>query len=211
MWIFLGVSAFVVLLITVILLLPVNVILKISQDGELFFRYKILHKTFGENPDPNNPITRVLKELTGISRLNTKALKETAQKGNLLRTLGDSVSLITGLLKRVLGLLKHCQIKVLKLQIVCAEGDAAQTAIQYGRCYAVISPLLGFLHSAMKVDPKGEHIDITCDFQATESHYEFETVLVVRVFRVLIALLRASRDEAERTAVTNQKTPASDS
>lgn len=214
MWIFFGVLAFIVLLITVILLLPVDVILKINQNGELFFRYKILYKTFGEDPDPNNPIVRALKELTGVARLDKEAFKERAEKGNLIGALSSSVSLVIGLLKRLLHLLKSCKIKVLKLQIVCAESDAAQTAIQYGRCYALISPLLGFIHSSMKVNPKGERIDITCDFQTAQSRCEFETVLVVRVFRVLIGLLHASRDEAERTAdraITNQKTSASDS
>ena len=47
MWIFLGIIAFIILLITVILLLPVYVIIKTDETGEVIFRYKILFKTYG--------------------------------------------------------------------------------------------------------------------------------------------------------------------
>ncbi len=198
MWIFLSILAFIILLITVILLLPVYIIIKTDQNGEMIFRYKILFKTFGEDPNPDNPIVKTLKEISGVTRLDKEKLKESAKKGNLLETLNDSFSLILGLLKRLLGLLKFCTVKVLKVKIVCAESDAAQTAIDYGRCYAVVSPLLSFLHSSMKIRPKGEDINITCNFEKAESYYEFETVLVVRVFRVLGALFRAAYDEAQR-------------
>lgn len=200
MRIFLGILAFIILLVTVILLLPVYIIIKTDKNGEMIFRYKILFKTFGEDPDPDNPIVNTLKEISGVTRLDKEKLKESVKKGNLLETLNDSFALILGLLKRLLGLLKFCTVKVLRVKIVCAESDAAQTAIDYGRCYAAISPLVSFLHSKMKIRKKGEDINITCNFETRESSYDFEAVLVVRVFRILVALFHAAFDEVKRVS-----------
>ena len=214
MWILMDIVAFIVLLITVILLLPVYIIIKTDQNGEIIFRYKILSKTFGENPDPNNPIVKTLKNITGVARLDKEKLKENATKGNLLDTVSESISLIMGLLKRLLGLLKHCKVNVLKVKIVCGESCVAQAAVNYGICWALISPLLSFIHSSMKIREKGESIEVFCNYETPDSHYEFETVLVVRVFRVLAVLLRAVADEKRRVSkkdTANQKSPKSDS
>ena len=61
MWIVLIVIACLALLITVICLLPVKVLLKNDAQNPLILRYKFLGKTFGENPDPNDPIIKTLK------------------------------------------------------------------------------------------------------------------------------------------------------
>ena len=45
MWIFLGIVAAIVLIITVILLLPVYIIVKSDEEGQLMLRYKFLHQS----------------------------------------------------------------------------------------------------------------------------------------------------------------------
>ena len=200
MWIFLGIIAFIILLITVILLLPVYVIIKTDETGEVIFRYKILFKTYGENPNPDNPIVKTLVKTSGLERLRKEQFKESAMRGTVLDALGENVSLIVGLLKHLLGLLKRCKVKVLKLNVICAEGDAAETAIYYGQSCALVYPLVSFIHASLKVRKKGEKVEIICDYDGQESYYELETILVVRVFRVLGAVLRAGIDEAKRMA-----------
>lgn len=200
MWIFLGIIAFIILLITVILLLPVYVIIKTDETGEVIFRYKILFKTYGENPNPDNPIVKTLVKTSGLERLRKEQFKESAMRGTVLDALGENVSLIVGLLKYLLGLLKRCKVKVLKLNVICAEGDAAETAIYYGQSCALVYPLVSFIHASLKVRKKGEKVAIICDYDGQESYYELETILVVRVFRVLGAVLRAGIDEAKRMA-----------
>lgn len=200
MWIFLGIIAFILLLITAILLLPVYVIIKTDETGEVIFRYKILFKTYGENPNPDNPIVKALVKTSGLERLRKEQFKESAMRGTVLDALGENVSLILGLLKHLLGLLKRCKVKVLKLNVICAEGDAAETAIYYGQSCALVYPLVSFIHASLKVRKKGEKVAIICDYDGQESYYELETILVVRVFRVLGAVLRAGIDEAKRMA-----------
>lgn len=205
MWILLGIIAFIILLITVILLLPIYITIKTDETGEAIIRYKILFKTYGENPNPDNPIVKALVKTSGLERLRKEQFKESAKKGTVLDALGENVSLILGLMKHLLGLLKRCKVKVLKINVVCAEEDAAQTAIYYGQCCSIVYPIVSFIHASLKVRKRGEKVQILCDYDRNESYYEFETVLVVSVFRVLKAVLRAGIDEAKRMAEQDAK------
>ena len=58
MWIVLGIIGFLALLITVILLLPVKIILRNDDKEALILRYRFLGKTFGEDPNPDDPIVK---------------------------------------------------------------------------------------------------------------------------------------------------------
>ncbi len=200
MWIFLGILLFLIILITAILLLPIYVTIKTDENGELYFRYKILNKTFGENPDPNDPILKALKSASGISRLEKDSLKTNIEKTSLLKTVKESFSLIVDLLKELVGLLKYCKAKVFKLNIVCANTDAAEAAIDYGQCCAVVSPVLGYLSSLIDIRPSSKDITILCDYSSDNSSFYFETILIVRLCRVLAALFRAIIAEAKRIA-----------
>lgn len=200
MWIFLSILLFVSLLITAILMLPIYVTIKTDENGEFYFRYKILNKTFGENPDPNDPLVKILKSASGISRLEKDSLKTNIEKTSLLKTVKESFSLIVDLLKELVGLLKYCKAKVFKLNIVCADTDAAEAAIAYGQCCAIVSPVLGYLSSLINIKPSGKDINILCDYNSDNSSFYFETVLVVRLCRVLAALFRAIIAEAKRIA-----------
>ena len=84
------------------------------------------------------------------------------------------------------------------MHIICAEEDAAKTAIDYGRVCALAYPFLGFIHSNIKVRKRGEDINIACDYESKKGSYSFEAVLVIRFFRVLGAFFRAAYDEAKR-------------
>ena len=206
MWILLGIVAFLLLLITVILLLPIDVILKTDANGEVLFRYTFLGKTFGEHPDPNNPIAKLLKRITGFDRLDGEAFKKRSADKNLLTAVSESASLILGLLKRVWELLRFGTVKVLHLDVVCATTDAAQTAICYGACHAALEPLLGWIHSYMRVCKRGERIEIRPDFTTEHGSFDFNIVVTFRLFRALIALYRAASDEAKRNVTDSQKT-----
>ena len=208
MWILLGIAAFLWILITIILLLPIHVILRTDEQGAWQLRYTFLWKTFGEHPNPNHPITKALKRITGVTRLETDALKERIADGDLLATVSESVSVITDLLGHILDLLKVGTLKTLHVTIVCATGDAATTAIRYGAYYAAISPLLALLHSHIRIKRSGERICITPDFTAERDNYACKLVIQVRMFHALIALYRASKDEKERELTDKPKNPA---
>lgn len=198
-WIFIGVALFVLLLIAIILLLPISCIIKTDQNGKLVFLCKILFKTFTpKKQKPNSKTANVFKKAIGIDRLDFKTIKESTKKGELLKTIRQDFLVITDLLAQLVGALKTCTVKTLKLNIVCAEEDAAQTAITYGVCNALVSSFLAFVYNNMNVRKKGEEININVNFQKKENSFGFEIVLVFRIYNLLFALLKIIKDEAKR-------------
>lgn len=199
MWIFFGILLGILLLVAFVLLLPVSFIIKPDQNEEFTILYKVLFITFGKNPKPNQPIVKALKDISGINRLEKNKKTET-KAGEALSVLRENFSLIISLLKRLLTLLKKCTVKKLKIDIVSAGEDAADAAVHYGAYYAVISPLLSFIHSNMKIKKRGEKINIYADFQTQNSSFKYEIILAVRIFRILAALFGLALEESRRTA-----------
>ena len=200
MWIFLSVLGAILLILIIALLLPVSLFLGGGKDKDLTLLLKVPFKTIDlTKQDKTNENSDKIKELFGVQRLENKD-NQTSKTSEFIDLLKDKISLILGLLKRLLELLGKSTVKTLKLNIVCAESDAAKTAINYGICYAVISPLINFLHSTMKVNRKGEKINIYSDFDGNDSSFDFEIIISVAIFRVAAAALRLIFDEAKRTA-----------
>lgn len=204
MWIALGILGGIAVLITVILLLPVRIIIKNDENNELILRYKFLFKTFGEDPDPNDPIVKALKTASGIDRLETKAIQKNIQSDGLHKTVSGSFSTLVDLLKELVGLLKRCKVTKLSVFIRCA-GDADEAAVHYGQCCTAVYSLLNLLRSFVKVRKRGCNIDVGCDFLGTESVFRYDAVLTILAGRVLAGLWRAVMAEARRAAADPQK------
>ena len=92
MWIVLTIFAFLAIVIAVILLLPVKVIIKNDEKQGFVLRYKWLFKTFGENPNPNDPIVKALKQAGGVDRFEKANLKKNLRTEGLQKTVSDSYS-----------------------------------------------------------------------------------------------------------------------
>ncbi len=200
MWIFLSVISLIAAIIIALLLSPVLVIIKTDENDELIIRYKLLNKLYGENPDPKSPVVRALKKTSGISRLEKSQIKTNLENTGVYDTLKDSIDLILDLLKKIVELLKKCTAKTFKLKIVCAEGDAAETAISYGKSCALVYPLLGFVDSFLNIRKRGADISIDCDYEKKQGSIELEIVLSIPLYRVLGAFIKVVYKEALRTA-----------
>lgn len=197
MWIVLGILAFLATLITVILLLPVKIILKNDEQNELILRYKYLFKTFGENPDPDDPIVKALLSATGVERLQTKNVQKNIQTEGLKSTISASFSMLIDLLKEVVALLKRCTVTRLHITIRASGEDVDDAAIHYGQCCAATYSLLNVLRSFLKVRKRGCNIDLGCNF-FEKSVFRYEVVLSIRAARVLGGLWRVAMAEAKR-------------
>ena len=197
MWIVLGILAFLATLITVILLLPVKIILKNDEQNELILRYKYLFKTFGENPDPDDPIVKALLSATGVERLQTKNVQKNIQTEGLKSTISASFSMLIDLLKEVVALLKRCTITRLHITIRASGEDVDDAAIHYGQCCAATYSLLNVMRSFLKVRKRGCNIDLGCNF-FEKSVFRYEVVLSIRAARVLGGLWRVAMAEAKR-------------
>ena len=98
------------------------------------------------------------------------------------------------------GFLKSIYIKKLRIRIWVTEGDAAQTAIKYGKFCQMIYPPLGFICSSCHV--KDYDVNIWAEYCGDRTKGEFETkvALIPRsvinagiafVFRLVVRLIKA--------------------
>lgn len=198
MWILLAIIAFLAALITTILLLPIKVIIKNDEHNELILRYKYCFWTFGENPNPNDPIIKTIKTAVGMDRLEKSKVREDISTKGFQTTLKETFSILVDLLKEILQLLKRCTVSCFQVTIRCGGEDADQVAIQYGKCCAATYSLFNIVRSFLKVRKRGCRVDVGCDFAAEKSTFRYHLVLKVRAARVLAALWRVALAEARR-------------
>lgn len=199
MWIALGIVGGLAAIITVLLLLPVKVILKNDEHNMLIFRYKYLFKTFGEDPNPDDPIVKALKSATGVDRLNKASVKENIGTDGLLKTVKESFSMVVDLLKEILRLLGRGKVSKLQVTIRCTGDGADEAAIHYGECCAAAYSLLNLLQGYVKVRRKGCYVDIACDFMGDKPVFRYDLEIKIRASRVLGALWRVAWAEVKRT------------
>lgn len=198
MWIFLGIVGGLALLVTVILLLPVDVIIRNDENGNLLLHYKFLGKLYGEVPNPENPLVLQLKKTSGISRIE-ESLSSRKDGGSTMAAIREICDILGDLLKEVVAILKYCTAKKFSVRVVCAADNAADTAIAYGRTAAAVQGLYGVVSNLMKVRRRGREISIGCDFSGQqEKQFRYHIVIMVRLHRALGALWRLAMAEAKR-------------
>ncbi len=179
----------IVLFILLILLLPLNVTVK--TDGEFAFKLKLRVLFFSYSP--KKPVTdKQIEKSKAVKDFLTskKDDKEIKSKKTSITEKASAVfkniKLITDRLK---WLVKHINVKRLRIKAVCASGDAAETAMEYGTACAVIYPMVGYIQSNLKVRQKGIYLDVRCDFNEQKPEFEVETTLSVQIFQLVRALI----------------------
>ena len=206
----------IVLLIARILACPVGIIIKNSENGWEFFG-KILfinipietdkttkkvetekktEKSKQGNKKQEKGFLDSILEALGISKL-TNAKKD-AEKNGFSDTVGDTVAVLTNIIKQVAALFKHIYLKKLYINCICGGEDAAEIAMDYGIACAVVYPLSGYVHSVMKVNSRKEKINVQCDFNREEGLFEVEALLSVRVIYILTAIVKLVKEESQR-------------
>ncbi len=186
-------------LVAAILLMPIQVILYNDVKNAFHAKVKVWFKTFENKPKEDKPnVRKPKKPAKPESKLNLDRFHKTIERDGLLATVSDTMELVQTVLTEVFRLIKHVRVTKLHLQIVCTGRDAAEAAIKYGRCCALVYPLTGFVHAATTVAPKGEKIDIRCAFIGDEETLRYDIHLSIRVAHVLAAAIRFMWKEAAR-------------
>lgn len=198
MKIFLIILLILALIITAILMLPVDIIIKSDEKGELKLLYKLLFKTYGENPDPNNPIIKAVKKTTGIDKLEVGEIKKKLKESSYVPTAMETINILKGLLGELGHILKYFSARLFKIDVKCAALDAAQAAINYGQYCALIYPLTAGLGVFIKIPKKTRKISIALDHEIEKDKIDYEIIIRVKIVRVLVAFFRASYKEAMR-------------
>lgn len=198
LWIFLGILGFLALLITVICLLPVYIYVYYDKENSLYYRYRLLWMVFGEVPNPNNPILKLVKDLSGLSRFDSvKSLKKSVSSLGVGTTAGQILRVLFSLLREIVWLLPKCRLRKLHVKAVCGEAEPDGAAMAYGELCAFVYPAIGVLDNIMPIHRKGLSLDLHCDYEQQVTEVELEAHIRIHVGPVLLALWRVVLDEAK--------------
>jgi len=186
---------FLFILIIIILLLCIRVIVMLDYNEKfvmdiewIFFKFrifpkkkKIKEKTETENENKQKKET---KTKTKTKKRSNPFLKFYENQGvsGVLELIKNTSAIISGMLKRTI---KSVIINKLDLRIVISSGDAASTAIEYGKICSEVFPALGIICSNLKV--KKQNVNIMPDFICSENKAQFNVVLSISPLRVINA------------------------
>lgn len=98
----------------------------------------------------------------------------------------DIISLVANLIKKVVGkFFGHLTIKLARIKLKIATGDAATTAITYGAVTQAINLLFPVLDKIKTVKtPGAKQIDVAADFCSEESEIDIKVCFGLRVWHV---------------------------
>lgn len=204
MWIALGIIGGLAALITVILLLPVRVIIKNDEQNQLILRYKLLWMTFGEDPDPNNPIVKQLKKTGGVDRLEKARLQQSIRSRGTRDAIAETCTLLMDILKQVVVLLRYCSATKLQIRVLCAGEDPADVALSYGKRCVLVYNLVAALNSLIPFKRRACQVEVGCDETQQEEVIQYHVVLSVRLNHLVAAFWRLAYAEAKRTSAEKE-------
>lgn len=185
------------LIITGICLLPVYVYVYYDDENSLRLRYRLLWKVYGEVPNPNNPILKLVKELSGLSKFDSvRALKKTVSASGVSDTLRQVGEVLLSLLRQVVWILPRCRLRKLEIRSICAAQEPDEAAMEYGKLCATVYPIVGAVGQIVPIYRRGLRLELRCDFEAEEDVFDLTAVLRTHVGTVVKALWRVILDEA---------------
>ena len=122
------------------------------------------------------------KDRKGTSRKSEEDQDEKKSTGEIL----DIISLVAELISAVIGkFFGHLRIKIARIRLVIATGDAASTAILYGAVTQSINVLFPLIDQIKTVrTPVNKDIDVRADFCAEESEIDIEISFALRVWHL---------------------------
>ena len=111
-----------------------------------------------------------------------KVQKEKKSPGEIL----DIISLVANLIKKVIGkFFGHLTIKLARIKLKIATGDAATTAITYGAVTQAINLLFPVIDKIKTVKtPNAKQIDVVADFCSDESEIDIKICFGIRVWHI---------------------------
>lgn len=187
LWIILGVLAVLLFL----LLCPVVVHTTFQKEltlkmRYLFFTYQVAPQTEKRKKEAAGEPEEEKKEAQEHKKSKIQEILEQKGVSGLLELLRQIGEVANGAARK---LFRHLVVTRLRLEIVVADEDAAQAAVNYGYvCGIVCTALSLFLHNA---ECKQYHVQITPDFDRKESGAELDFQAKIRLLFLLSGGLRA--------------------
>jgi hypothetical protein len=122
------------------------------------------------------------KETEQKAAAQSEGKKEKKSPGEIL----DIVSLVANLVKKVIGkFFGHLKIKLARIRLKIATGDAATTAITYGAVTQAINVFFPLLDQIKTVKtPDAKQIEVSADFCSEESEIDIKISFALRVWHL---------------------------
>ena len=218
-------------LITLLLLVPVRVRLKVDENGALSVRVQAARISVYRHPSKSKEINLRRYSPRAIAKRQKKQAKlrkkKTAKKAALpqatvkkkatlsqkVKKLTDTLSLITSLIDALHEkAFRAAHIHLYALTVRIGTSDAAKTALLYGAVCPAVSALLQTIHECSNLHlhhPK--RMSVQPDFVHETFHVEIDLALQLRVHHLLALGLRAishiSQHKQARTTKAPHKLP----
>lgn len=166
------------MLLAVVAFLPVKVFFT-TEGGKcltvrfLFFKWGIL------------PIEKKKSVKKSSNKKPKSEGKRIVGKNGAFKDFGELFAIAKVLFKKAFWIARKIRIHHLEALVVVAEGDAAETAIQYGKVCAYVYPAFGMLGSF--TDISNAKVEVRSDFDSDDSSFYFEAEIGVRLFFAVVA------------------------
>lgn len=183
----------VICLLLLLLFLPLTV--DLNFKNELILKIKYSGITFFDSEKRVN-LKNIKKRKKKAEKKRGEStskkdnfLKKTYKQKGLLGTVSYFSKILILLFKKLWWVIKRFKFRKFKLNLIVATPDAADTAINYGKICSAVYPVLSFLST--NADFKAKEINISADFDKTESGFEISTSVTTRFFFWLVASVSA--------------------
>lgn len=204
MKIIIGILAAIILLIITLLLLPVHIFVKKDKDEGFTFKIKVLFFELGNNDSEDSKTSYNIKKVFGLDKKRDDNT-EKKQKESFTEKVTRYSALISDIFNAATSVIRKITVKKLHIDIICAEEDAADTAISYGTCCAVVLPIASTINSLTNMKKDAERVNISCDFTSENGSFDFDIHFYVRLTALLSALIKFGLNRTKRTANTMKK------
>lgn len=182
--------AVILLLITAILILPLDIFISFKDDfyAEVrLFNIRVLKSESTESESDSKKSSKNnsdIEKAQGILKKNKKLFVFLKDKYGFLGATKSVLGLVKDVLHHIKDFLKHIKIKKIEFNLTIASSDAAQTAIDYGIACAAVYPVMAFLSSCAKIEFKS--INVKSDFTSNKSSFDFSGIIRMSLIHFLI-------------------------
>ncbi len=199
-WILLGILALLLLLLA--LLSSLKLTLRAGYCQKLLLVLKIgpvtldFSDSMGLSPEEAEEYTKKKKQKRAKAPAQPKKQKKKekplkyTEKPAMTAVISAFKDLVLGLLRH-LG--RHLKLEQLRLRVLVASPDAAQTALEYGAACAAAGLVRTAAEGLHRTDPRNMDIRVECDFLAETPEVDAEICISVRVWRLAVIALQSAR------------------
>ncbi len=129
------------------------------------------------------------KKKSAVGKASEDVKAHTKEKRDISELLDTVLEVVRVFLERF-G--RHLYIKVGRLRIIVASGDAATTAVLYGAVCGAVQCLLELLDNSVKLKlPKNEEIVVTTDFTTEKTRADVDITFSFRLWQIFDMAIRS--------------------